>query len=141
MVARLAREAARALVLEEPGAAPAPAAEAPPGARDEPAAEDEAFPDGDVFTAPTRGEGRNRAYPVADPSPSRTTATSRRAVLTTAAAGAAGLLAGGAAVAGWVAGRGGLSALTDPGSARRPATSPAPRPLPARPLPPGGAST
>lgn len=97
-------------------------------ARAEPAAEDGAFPDDDVFTASTRGEGRNRLNPVADPPPSRTAATSRRAVLTTAAAGAAGLLAGGAAVAGWVAGRGGLSALTDPGSGRRPATSPAPRP-------------
>ncbi|MDX3229283.1 PQQ-binding-like beta-propeller repeat protein [Streptomyces sp. ME19-01-6] len=128
VVARLAREAARALVLEEPAAAPGSAA--PSGARDEPAAEDGAFPVDDVFTAPTRGEGRNRSHPVADPPPSRTAAASRRAVLTTAAAGAAGLLAGGAAVAGWVAGRGGLSALTDPGPARHPATSPASR-LPA----------
>ncbi|MEU5642023.1 PQQ-binding-like beta-propeller repeat protein [Streptomyces milbemycinicus] len=128
VVARLARDAARALVLEEPGAVPGPDAEAPPGAPAEPAAEGEAFPDDDVFTAPTRGEGRNRLNPAADPPPSRTAATSRRAVLTTAAAGAAGLLAGGASVAGWVAGRGGLSALTDPGPSRRFATSPAPRP-------------
>ncbi|MEU5103360.1 PQQ-binding-like beta-propeller repeat protein [Streptomyces sp. NPDC021354] len=127
VVARLAREAAQVLVLEEPVAADQPAA-VPPGARGEPAADGEVFRGDEMFTAPTQGEGQGRAHPVADPPSARTTAASRRALLTTAAAGAAGLLAGGGAVAGWVAGRGGLSALTAPGPARRPSARPELRP-------------
>ncbi|MEU9797048.1 PQQ-binding-like beta-propeller repeat protein [Streptomyces sparsogenes] len=127
VVARLAREAAQVLVLEEPATADDPAA-APPGGRGAPGADGEELTGEELYTAATRGEGRNRARPAGDPPPPGTAAASRRALLTTAAAGAAGLLAGGAAVAGWVAGRGGLSALTDPGRSPRASASPAARP-------------